>query len=58
MFKQKLEFGKRQSFIWNIMDPMPFFYSTSSESEDECNITLIRRNIRDKSNPLSLPEVE
>ncbi|XP_049301880.1 putative nuclease HARBI1 isoform X1 [Bactrocera dorsalis] len=38
------------------MNPNVFFYSSSSESDEEHQQMAIRSRIRDKSNPLALPE--
>ncbi|XP_075160229.1 uncharacterized protein LOC142233262 [Haematobia irritans] len=40
------------------MNPSVFLFSSSSDSEDEHKVALIRKNIRDKSSPLALSEVE
>ena len=38
------------------MDISMFFYASSSESEEEYNLNIIRKKIRASSDPLSLPE--
>lgn len=37
------------------MDSDLLLFLSSSDSEEECNLNIIRKQIRDKSNPLTLP---
>lgn len=40
------------------MDPSIFCFSSSSDEDEECNLTDIRKQIRMKSDPLTLADSE